>query len=97
MYIHVHVHIAADVCHCMKLLSHVSMQDLTHKLCEVLSIAAGCFPLSSTPLPPPLPPPPPASPPLEPSSGPEGFEVVETSDLHTTERKHHVSEIFYAS
>ena len=70
------------------------MQDLTHKLCEVLSMAAGCFPLSSPPLPPLPPPLSPPPPPLEPSSGLEGFEVVETSDLHTTERKQHVSQVY---
>ena len=50
-------------------------QDLTHKLCEALSLAAGC---SSDP-------PPPSPPPTRdlPSEGEEGFEVVEHADLHT--------------
>lgn len=59
----------------------IYVQDLTHKLCEALSLAAGC-----SPLPPshdsPLhgrPPPPHVG---DVQTEPEDFEVVEHSDLH---------------
>ena len=66
----------------------VCVQDLTHKLCEVLSAAAGCSPLPSS-----HDPPPDGSETQLGREMHEDFEVVEHSDLNTLEGKQHVSEI----
>ena len=72
---------------CMYMYIHtLYVQDLTHKLCEALSLAAGCSPLpSSHDSPLHVRPPPPHTGDVQ--TGPEDFEVVEYSDLH---RKHQV-------
>lgn len=72
---------------CMYMYIHtLYVQDLTHKLCEALSLAAGCSPLpSSHDSPLHARPPPPHLGDVQ--TGPEDFEVVEHSDLH---RKHQV-------